>query len=784
MLILMKLLFGTFVVVAFVSCSDEVHLDRHFGDKDDKLIDAYWSGCNIIEDHSHDPDHPQENVPHSGHGELEHAQSLKLFTHDEATHKSTRSGSWGDPNTWSIGEVPSPEARVLISSGHIVKITESVQSRIHKIRVDGVLYVEPQTALNIVVETLLITPIGRLFIGTPSNPILYEKPVRFLFADKGPLSMSQDPLQLSRGILAHGNLCIVGQEKTPYVQIQQTIPEGTSQIFVQETPVNWKRNDTLIIPGTRADERLSLVSSSQNILQTSPVRTASILEGPKYPLHIANLTRSIVFESENRDDHSRRAHVMIMHNNRAGIYFASFLHMGRTNKGILINDPELDSNGQWMPGTGSNPRGRYPVHVHGGGTEHGSLPAILQGNVVIDTKGWGFVNHSGNVRIEDNIAVDVFGSAFVTEAGDEIGTFHRNLAIRSLGSDEREIEGVTSVDESDSQRNSRELKQDFGHEGSGFWFQGMGGISVVGNVAAGHPFAYIIYNKGLISGGGTPIAGTDENGELDKCLNCTRIKAENLFNPAWARGKETMSVSAVPVREFDQNVAYYSDYGILARYFTSSIHRDPTLMNNLKRFTGWGLTRKGAHVSYSNNTHFSGFKLRSGKSGGHGFHIPVESGLDLMVFENNSVEGFHTGITFSAERGTQRVSGGYYRNFRNFFIPNLRHSNSSRLIEFSGSLSLELATELASNDPLTCNNEQAKSPYHFYLYPTGQVFDTDIIRIFSGELSENNLYFLSGTGRSKKAGVSGIRLSGTCVNPAVSPSDTDTNFAGFVGPRR
>src|SRR5207248_6298728 len=94
----------------------------------------------------------------------------------------------------------------------------------------------------------------------------------------------------------------------------------------------------------------------------------------------------------------------------------------------------------------------------------------VRGCVVVNSPGWGFVNHSSNIDMEDNVAFNVAGAAFVTEAGDEIGSFRRNLAVRSVGS------GADTV--------ARVKLQDFGHEGDGFWLQG-GGVAVEQNVAVG-----------------------------------------------------------------------------------------------------------------------------------------------------------------------------------------------------------------------------------------------------------------------------------------------------------
>src|SRR6185436_16198641 len=102
--------------------------------------------------------------------------------------------------------------------------------------------------------------------------------------------------------------------------------------------------------------------------------------------------------------------------------------------------------------------------------EPGDAPVRVRGCVATHSPGWGFVNHSSNVDIDDNVTFNVAGSGFVTEAGDEVGSFRHNLAVRSKGSGDDE--------------DSRRKLQDFGHEGDGFWFQG-GGVIVEDNIATG-----------------------------------------------------------------------------------------------------------------------------------------------------------------------------------------------------------------------------------------------------------------------------------------------------------
>ncbi len=133
--------------------------------------------------------------------------------------------------------------------------------------------------------------------------------------------------------------------------------------------------------------------------------------------------------------------------------------------------------------TGLNPRGRYAVHFHRTGTHYEDEPATIDNSVVVDSPGWGIVNHSSYVNVTDNVVFNAVGAAFVTETGDEIGSFDHNLAMHSLGSGQF--------------IKSRELVQDFGHQGDGFWLQG-GNVSIANNVVTGMRHSgFVFFPTGL-----------------------------------------------------------------------------------------------------------------------------------------------------------------------------------------------------------------------------------------------------------------------------------------------
>ncbi len=153
-----------------------------------------------------------------------------------------------------------------------------------------------------------------------------------------------------------------------------------------------------------------------------------------------------------------------------------------------------DSNGNPVPQyelqvakSGLNPRGRYAVHFHRTGTSDGVGVATLNDSAVVDTPGWGIVNHSSDVDVTNNVVFNATGAAYVTEAGDELGTFDHNIAIHSQGA------GGGIED--------RKNDNDFGQLGDGFWLQG-GNVSVTNNVSTGQRGSgFVFFPVGLNQAG-------------------------------------------------------------------------------------------------------------------------------------------------------------------------------------------------------------------------------------------------------------------------------------------
>jgi hypothetical protein len=371
---------------------------------------------------------------------------------------------------------------------------------------------------------------------------------------------------------------------------------------------------------------------------------------------LANLTRNVILESENPREASRAGHVMFMHSAMVSVAHVAFHDLGRTDKRKPINDPKRDDKKQILAGTGTNPRGRYAVHFHRTGIDGESCPAAVQGCVVRNSPGWGFVNHSNYVEFEDNVAYNVAGAAFVTEAGDEIGTFRGNLAIRSVGSGE-DVSG-------------RSRLQDFGHEGDGFWFQG-GGVTVEQNIAAGQASAGFIYFT----------SGLEQEG-----LGRTRFLAANLSDASWAQGKKTVEVGQVPVRSFKGNVAFASPTGIITRHHLSG------LKDGGPRYSGvsvledsvvWN-TAVGVHVRYSMHITLRRLRLIGSSAEKERSSVGVLGQIEevnRIRCEDLRVEGWRAGVDVR-ESGSWVIDGGSYDNQINLLIPTT--IERGRVVEIAG----------------------------------------------------------------------------------------------------
>jgi G8 domain len=634
-------------------------------------------------------------TPHADNPVLqaEHLAVMDLVPCEAATTQAIVSGEWDNAATWDHG-IPVAESNVLIPEGMSVLIDSVLDPKLRTVRIDGELSFAPNVNTALRVDTIVVTPEGVLTIGTDAAPIAPNVEARITFADRGPIDTTWDPNLLSRGLISHGTVIMHGAAKTAFVPIVDGLTKKSSRIVLASVPSGWQAGDQIVITGVasnaKQDQQLSIRSISGSVVtldaklrhnHTPPVSGVSVVA--------ANLSRNVILESENSSDLTRRGHVMFMHSPAVHVDNAAFVSLGRTNKAEPLNNVQLDSAGQLIPGTGTNTVGRYPVHFHRSGVAAGASPAVIQGSVVVNSPGWGVVNHSSNVVAQDNVVFNVVGAAYVAEAGDEVGAFRHNIAIRSTGS-------------GDPLRD-REKLQDFGHTGDGFWLQAPG-VEVTNNIAAGQAHAgFVYFTEGLNVGGET-----------------TRILASNLPDPSIAGGKDSVDVGAVPLRLFQGNQVFGSARGL--EIWLHMQGADPAIQSVVQDLTVWGTRASGTFFGYSSQIVLKNAVILGDVRNPIGIGIDNNDGVKDITYENVRVEGFQTGIEVPLS-GTVHISGGLLRNVQNIALESA--AKRGREVAIAGDVRFEPLTSAALN---------GRIPYDVYLKAQLDFKDLDITKVFNPDV--------------------------------------------------
>ena len=591
-------------------------------------------------------------VPHADNPihQREHLALFELVRYDQITHIAVSSGSWTSPTTWKDGIVPGNGARVLVPYGVELTVDGVIPTRIATIRVDGTLSFNATRNTELRVDTIVIGSSGAFEMGTAAQPIAAGVRARLLFTDNGPIDRAWDPFAISRGLVSHGRVSMYGAATTAYATIAGGAIAGSRTLVLGTIPSGWRVGDSVVIAGTTSgatqnEVRTVVGLSGTTVTLDRALSFNHVAPDASFQVHVANLNRNAVIESESIVT-DRRGHVMFMHNRDVDIFYAGFYHLGRTDKSVVINDSVVQSDWTLKPGTGTNQRARYSIHFHRTGLTNDGNPATIAGSAVVDSPGWGYVNHSSNVDMIANVAFDVRGAAFATEVGDEIGGFYGNMAIGSTGSGE-EI-------------NARESRQDFGHQGDGFWFQG-GGVSVVGNISAGHEaHAFVYYTRGLI-----------------EVMFPPPFRAVNLADPSIAQGRAAIDVFDVPVTNFRGNIGYSSAVGLKVRYhLLDSTHWQDSLFENS---IFWN-NPLGVAIRYAQNIHLRNLTIVHAPGSQHPYGVD-SGGIDgNVIYENLTVRGYVDGILVP-RWGNNVVRGGTFSNINHdILIPTAAWRERSLLL--------------------------------------------------------------------------------------------------------
>lgn len=604
---------------------------------------------------------------------------FNLVSVNEATHTAAASGDWEATATWG-GTLPAENSKIVIPSGITVTINSQLAAEFEWIRIDngGKLAFNPSENTLLKVETIVSGMSGEFEMGTASSPIASNKTATVIFSGKQQAIDfgANDPGFLKRGAILMGKTIIHGEQKSSWHALTTVPQPGATSVTLATTPTNWKVGDRIVITGTNPDNpetdevrtisaiNGATVSFTQSLVNPRPVPSG--ISGLQ--VHIANLSRNVLFTSEHttvpgKGVRGYRGHVMLMHNLNADIRYARFYQLGRTNKQIQVDDWFIGGDDQLVKGDGFNVRGRYSVHFHRGGVDPTTTPAIVLGNVVEDDPGWGIVNHSSNVDVIDNVTYNIVGGAYQTEAGDEIGSFVNNIAIRTVNPDyPMQNPNLTAPD-------AKEGSQDFAFQGDAFWVHG-GGVNLEGNVASGSSgHAYIYWPEGLYEG------NVASNSITQNVFIPANIPNGNLLTTP------TLNTPWVPVKKFVNNIGYSSTKGFSSFYLHTNFFHDEetipvsflnTVRTTIEDLTLWNNRERGIDLNFTDRVTFKNLKVYGDKD-------PKRIGIDAnhyrlnfrgaYIFENLVVAGFEVGVDVPTQ-GEVWFKGGTFDNKIDFRIEN------------------------------------------------------------------------------------------------------------------
>ena len=622
--------------------------------------------------------HPDDEMMHD-----EHCAVFALVPYDGATHIAVNNGSWFNPTTWNVLSVPGTNAQVVIDSGLTVTYDAVSEVEIHWVRVIGTLNFSSTVNTKLKVITAVVDPVGHLNIGTAATPVINGVTAKIIFSDQGAIDISDDPFEFGKGLISHGFTNVNGFYKKTICAISKNISAGASNLKLAEIPTGWQVGDQIVLPGTYGtsindfennskfhDEVLTISSiASKTIYFTNNATGGNSLQYEhKFPtgyglrLYVANVTRNVIFESENYTTIpiNQRAHVMLMHNVAQSISNAAFNGLGRSDKNILVTTPVVDEFGNQLSG-GENVRGRYSLHLHKAGTNNiGVVPALIKGCAIVDATSWGIVNHQSNANIDDNVVFDFGGAAFVTEDGNELGTFNRNIAIKG-----KKASLVTDFE-------SRTANFDFGFEGNGFWIQSSN-VSYEDNIAtscAGD--AYKVFS---------------DDGSLP-AEHRIKIPKTNILNSVIAGTDDSIYTAVVPLRKFEGNIAYNCNSALA--FWThllnndnigdfSMLEYDPythTIFSVVEDFKFWNLLGAGISIKYSGQVHLKNGLLlgdinnqyqtsdwiTGNPMGGFAFISSTVTGQ--VIYEGLTVKGWKRALVAGRTDDLQSADEAEY-NYRN-----------------------------------------------------------------------------------------------------------------------
>lgn len=548
-----------------------------------------------------------------------------------------------------------------------------------------------------VVDTLVVAKTGLLQIGTVEEPIQHGVTADIAIADNGPIDVTWDPLLLSRGVISHGATKIHGEEKTSYLKLAvDPVAGGTLLYFDSDvSQSSWHVGDKIVITGTHIDPQLLDAQAAPEA--QDEVRTIKAIYGSTVVLdqaldfghdtrradlkaYVADYTRNVVIKTQNADNVAvpQRGHVMFMHSPAVDVEYAELDGLGRTDKSTRSVDAET---AQGIT-SDTNVKGRYALHLHETGVAPGTPEAIVKGNAIWGSPGWGIVQHDSSADIENNATYGTFGAGYVAETGNETGGWSNNIAIGAHG-----IGAGPWFDKEQSDVKAFDL----GRTGIGFYFQGRM-IKATGNVAAdvNEGFVYMV------------------RGSPDQLL------ADDLAQPEILHGLSSSDVAAAPIQNFTDNEVLAASYGLIV--IKANPYQEHDVRSVIDGFKAWE-TNIGMNLQYTSHYSVIDSDFVGPAEAGNAKGVELGANTYDIVLNSNSFSSMRDGILLDKD-GSLNKSGdlGYV-----FIDTQMKQIAGTVIVNLDANYAKVLSSKELNSGPATLqlNVSWDYIPLWDFSYPTG-----------------------------------------------------------------
>jgi len=588
------------------------------------------------------------------------------------TITSVATGDWSNPGTWSAGRAPRAGDIVSIASGTAVTYNVVSDAAVDCVGAQGLLRFRTDVNTRLKVGTLMVMPDGALEIGTEANPVAPSATADIVITPR-PIDLTADPEQYGTGLVAFGRVRMHGAVRTPtFSRLAAEARAGATSLSLASAVTGWSGGDRIVLPDSTQFaiesgrpyvptwETPTLTAASGSTLSVSPLQFdhAGARDGDDvvtFLPHVGSLSRNVVIRSENPT--AVRGHVIFVARADVDVRYVLFKDLGRTTNAPL--DSTTFDNAGRVTHVGTNQIGRYSLHLHhlmGPRTppENGYQYTLI-GNAVDGGRKWGIAIHNTHYGlVKDNVVYDIQGAGVMTEDGSEsFNVIEHNFVVRVRG---------TGAERADGRQNAN----DFGYEGTAFWFHG--------------PNNYVRDNVG---------ANTNSFGYVNAHINVNNVRVPEFpgADTMQSGQYQVMDMRQVAVREFARNELYASVNGLtIWNLMASCCTRVNEGAESLVRdFRVWHISRYGMYNYGMNRVTFDGWVQRGDKrvlanrsENPYGFYFDDYPARNIVV-RGADIQGLRVGVgapskpgdmadIYGSQPGTLVVEDSFLRNHKNINI--------------------------------------------------------------------------------------------------------------------